>query len=398
MASTAFRGAPQICYATHWRGRQSTLKILGTNALNVSLKQPLQADSSADALLGRRLTPAPAGAMPETQKQRVRRLAEHCQKYRGAVPRLALLQLFTTLVPLVAIVGAMFATVEHAYWATLLLALPAAGLLVRAFIIQHDCGHGSFFASRSLNDFVGRAMSLLTLTPYGLWRREHALHHATSGNLDRRGAGDINTMTVTEYLRLSKIRRFHYRLYRHPLFLFGFGVPAYFLILQRLPWFHSLPPRDTWKSVLALNFGLVALYAPLCYFFGVANVLWVGLPVLHLAAAAGGWLFFIQHQFEETIWDKAEGWDFQVAALLGSSFYDLPKLLNWFTGNIGLHHIHHLNSLIPNYRLSACLNASPELESINRLTLRDSLRCARLKLWDEGQRRLIGFDELPAAA
>lgn len=366
--------------------------------MNVSLKQPLQAESYADALLGRRLTSAPPGAMPETQKQRVRRLAEHCQKYRGAVPRLALLQLFTTLVPLIAIVGAMFATVEHAYWATLLLALPAAGLLVRAFIIQHDCGHGSFFASRTLNDFVGRAMSVLTLTPYGLWRREHALHHATSGNLDRRGAGDINTMTVTEYLSLSKISRFHYRVYRHPLFLFGFGVPAYFVILQRLPWFHSLPPRDTWKSVLALNLGLTVLYAPLCYSFGVANVLWVGLPVLHLAAAAGGWLFFIQHQFEETIWDKAEGWDFQVAALLGSSFYDLPKLLNWFTGNIGLHHIHHLNSLIPNYRLSACLNASPELKSINRLTLRDSIRCARLKLWDESRRRLIGFEELPAAA
>jgi acyl-lipid omega-6 desaturase (Delta-12 desaturase) len=360
--------------------------------------QPLQAESSADALLGRRLTSAPPRAMPETQKQRVRRLAEHCQKYRGSVARLALHQLFTTLVPLIAIVGAMFATVEHAYWATLLLALPAAGLLVRAFIIQHDCGHGSFFASRTLNDLVGRAMSVLTLTPYGLWRREHALHHATSGNLDRRGAGDINTMTVAEYLSLSKIGRFYYRLYRHPLFLFGLGVPAYFVILQRLPWFHSLPPRDTWKSVLALNLGLAALYTPLCYFFGVANVLWVGLPVLNLAAAAGGWLFFIQHQFEETIWDKAEGWDFQVAALLGSSFYDLPKLLNWFTGNIGLHHIHHLNSLIPNYRLSACLDASPELKSINRLTLRDSLRCARLKLWDEGQRRLIGFDELPAAA
>jgi omega-6 fatty acid desaturase (delta-12 desaturase) len=165
-----------------------------------------------------------------------------------------------------------------------------------------------------------------------------------------------------------------------------------------LPWFHALPPRDTWKSVVALNIGLAAFYAPLCYFFGVANVLWVGLPVLHLASAAGGWLFFIQHQFEETTWDKAEGWDFQVAALLGSSYYKLPKALNWFTGNIGLHHIHHLNSMIPNYRLEACLDASPELKSINRLTLRDSIRCARLKLWDEDQRRLVGFDELPATA
>lgn len=370
----------------------------GTNVLNLSVKQPLRAESRADlnqreARLAAAIDP---GLMPESQKQRVRRLAAHCQKYRGSVPRLALQQLITTLVPLVLVIGAMFATVEHAYWATLLLAIPAAGLLVRAFIIQHDCGHGSFFASRPLNDFVGRCMSVLTMAPYGLWRREHAQHHATSGNLDRRGAGDIDTMTVGEYLQLSPLQKFRYRLYRHPLFLFGIGVPAYFVILQRLPWMHALPPRETWRSVLGLNIGLIAFYMPLIYFFGLSNVLWVGLPVLHIASAAGGWLFFIQHQFEETTWDKAEGWDFQVAALLGSSYYKLPHLLNWFTGNIGLHHIHHLNSMIPNYRLMACLNASPELQAINKLTLRDSIRCARLKLWDETERRLIRFDELPA--
>jgi acyl-lipid omega-6 desaturase (Delta-12 desaturase) len=370
--------------------------------LNLSLKQPLQAESRADVLdrdphAAPRLTPGnDSGAMPETQKQRVRRLAAHCQKYRGSVPRLAVQQLITTLVPLVLIVGAMFATVETAYWATLLLALPAAGLLVRAFIIQHDCGHGSFFASRSVNNLVGRCMSVLTLAPYALWQREHAHHHASSGNLDRRGAGDIDTITVREYRQLSTLQKLHYRLYRHPLFLFGIGVPAYFVILQRLPWFHSLPPRDTWRSVVGLNIGLIAFYLPLVYAFGLSNVLWVGLPVLHIASAAGGWLFFIQHQFEETTWDKAEGWDFQVAALLGSSYYELPQVLNWFTGNIGLHHIHHLNSMIPNYRLHDCLAASPELKSINRLTLRDSIKCARLKLWDENQRRLIGFDELPA--
>jgi omega-6 fatty acid desaturase (delta-12 desaturase) len=367
--------------------------------LNLSLKQPLQAESRADlsqseARLAASIEP---GVMPESQKQRVRRLAAHCQKYRGSVPHLAVQQLVTTLVPLVLVFAAMFATVEHAYWATLLLAIPAAGLLVRAFIIQHDCGHGSFFASRPLNDFVGRCMSVLTLAPYGLWRREHAQHHATSGNLDRRGAGDIDTFTVREYSQLSRLQKFRYRLYRNSLFLFGIGVPTYFVILQRLPWMHALSARETWRSVLGLNVGLVAFYMPLVYWFGLGNVLWVGLPVLHIASAAGGWLFFIQHQFEETTWDKAEGWDFQVAALLGSSYYRLPRVLNWFTGNIGLHHIHHLNSMIPNYRLMACLNASPELQAINRLTLRDSLKCARLKLWDENERRLIGFDELPAA-
>ncbi|RUP08577.1 MAG: fatty acid desaturase [Hyphomicrobium sp.] len=380
-------------------GRTVVDSTPGGRALNLSLKQPLRAEGRAHVSIGdTRSAVAPQAPMPETQKQRVRRLAAHCQKFRGSIPRVAVQQLLTTFVPLVLIVGIMFATVEHAYWATLLLALPAAGLVVRAFIIQHDCGHGSFFSSRGLNDFVGRCMSVFTLTPYGLWRREHAHHHASSGNLDRRGAGDIDTITVREYQELSKLGKLHYKLYRNPLFLFGLGVPFYFLVLQRLPWFHALPPRDTWKSVMALNLGLVGLYAPLCYFFGFANVLWVGLPVLHLASATGGWLFFIQHQFEETTWDKTEGWDFQVAALLGSSYYKLPAILNWFTGNIGLHHIHHLNSTIPNYRLSACLEGSPELKSINRLTLRDSIRCARLKLWDEDQRRLIGFDELPATA
>jgi len=368
--------------------------------LNVSLMQPLKAESRADIRGPEGILPAAVaqGPMPEEQKQRVRRLAAHCQQYRGSVPKLAVRQLLTTLVPLALIVAAMFATVEYAYWATLLLAIPAAGLLVRAFIIQHDCGHGSFFKSRALNDFVGRCMSLLTLAPYGVWRREHAQHHATSGNLDRRGAGDIDTLTVREYRKLSVGKKLYYRLYRNPLFLFGVGVPAYFVLLQRVPWFHAYPPRETWRSVLGLNIGLAILYSGLGFAFGFVNLFWVCLPVLHVASAAGGWLFFVQHQFEETTWDKAEGWDFQVAALLGSSYYALPRVLNWFTGSIGLHHIHHLNSMIPNYRLQDCLDSSAELQSINRLTLLESLKCTRLKLWDEEARRMIGFNELPASA
>ena len=328
----------------------------------------------------------------------VRRLAAHCNLYKGAVPRLAVWQMANTLIPLAIVVVAMFATVGSAYWLTLLLAFPAAGLLVRVFIIQHDCGHGSFFASRPLNDLVGRCMSVLTMAPYGLWRREHAQHHASSGNLDRRGAGDIDTMTVTEYLKLSPLGRLRYRLYRNPFILFVLGVPAYFMIVHRMPWLHSLAPRDSWKSVLGLNIALAAFYGPLIYLFGLSDVLCVVLPIVHISSAVGGWLFFVQHQFEETTWEKAEGWDFQVAALLGSSFYDLPKVLNWFTGNIGYHHIHHLNSMIPNYRLQACTTASPELKAINRLTLLDSVNCASLKLWDEKQRRLISFRELSSAA
>jgi omega-6 fatty acid desaturase (delta-12 desaturase) len=335
--------------------------------------------------------------MEEATKQRVRRLAAHCQAYRGAVHPLAYRQLANTLIPLAIIVAAMFMTVRTNYLLTLLLAIPAGGLLVRVFIIQHDCGHQSFFNSRTANDFTGRLMSVLTMAPYGLWRREHAQHHATSGNLDRRGAGDIDTKTVAEYQALSKLGKLRYRLYRNPLFLFGFGVPAYFLFVQRSPWLHALPSSEAWKSVMGLNLGLIAFYAPLVYAFGVSDVIFVVWPIVHLASAAGGWLFFVQHQFEDTRWDHAGDWDFQVAALLGSSFYDLPKVLNWFTGNIGLHHIHHLNSTIPNYRLQDCLNASPELQSLNRLTLLESFKCASLKLWDESKRKMIRFDELEAA-
>jgi omega-6 fatty acid desaturase (delta-12 desaturase) len=376
---------------------------LGETTLNLIVTQPELADASqlsgdaANHVRGDAQAPSTQPPLAETTKQKVRRLAAHCNQYRGAVPRMAISQMLSTLVPLAILVAAMFATVETAYWATLLMAFPAGGLLVRAFIIQHDCGHGSFFSSRPLNDFVGRCMSLLTMAPYALWRREHAQHHAASGNLDRRGAGDIDTLTVTEYQALPMLGKLRYRLYRNPVILFGLGVPTYFMILQRLPWFHSLTPRETWKSVLGLNLALAMFYAPLVYAFGLANVLWVAVPIVHIAAATGGWLFFIQHQFEETHWEKADGWDFQVAALLGSSFYDLPKVLNWFTGNIGLHHIHHLNSMIPNYRLQACLNASPELKNINRMTLVASLKCASLKLWDEQRDRLIRFDEIRSA-
>jgi omega-6 fatty acid desaturase (delta-12 desaturase) len=335
-----------------------------------------------------------APAMADDLKATVRRLAAHCARYRGSVERIAIRQLATTLVPLFAIFALMLATVETHYWLTLLLAIPAAGLLVRVFIIQHDCGHGAFLKSRAANDLVGRFCSILTLTPYGLWRREHALHHASSGNLERRGAGDINTLTVHEYAALPLLQKVRYRIYRHPLFLFGFGVPFFFLILQRVPWFHPVKPKDAWPSVMALNAAIVVVYGALSYVAGASYVFWVAWPTLHAASAIGGWLFFIQHQFEETHWEHGEDWDFQIAAVMGSSYYALHPVLNWFTGDIGLHHIHHLNSMIPNYRLQDCLKASPELQSMNKLTLMESFKCARLKLWDEDNRRLVGFSDV----
>jgi omega-6 fatty acid desaturase (delta-12 desaturase) len=323
-----------------------------------------------------------------------RRLAQHCARYKGAIPSRAWTQIATTALPFMAIVAAMFAFVNTHYWVTLLLAIPAGGLLVRFFIIQHDCGHGSFWSSRAANDTTGRIMSLLTLAPYGLWRREHAQHHASSGNLEKRGVGDITTLTVDEYLAKTPLQRLVYRIYRHPLFLFGFGVPFYFLILQRLPWFHFYPARETWKSVMGLNLALAAVYVPIAYLVGARELFMVALPMLHVATAVGGWLFFVQHQFEETQWDHSDVWSFQMAALYGSSYYQLHPILNWFTGNIGLHHIHHLNSMIPNYRLQECLGESEVLQNINRLSLWESFKCARLKLWDESSRTLIPFDAL----
>ena len=330
-------------------------------------------------------------------KAQARRLAAHCAKYRGADTRRALIQIATTTVPFVALLAAMLATVESRYWLTLLLAVPASGLLVRFFIIQHDCGHGSFLPSSTANNLIGRAISVLTMTPYGLWRRVHAKHHATSGNLDRRGYGDINTLTLEEYRACSPWRRLGYRIYRHPLFLFPIGVPFFFAFLQRVPWGHPLDPKESWSSVFGLNLAMLVFYGALGAAIGYLNLLLIAAPMILMASAIGGWLFFIQHQFDDGHWDASDEWDFQVAAIRGSSYYVLPKPLEWFTGNIGLHHIHHLNSVIPNYRLHDCLAGSQEFQEMNRVTFWESLKCARLAVWDEAQRRLLTFREAHTA-
>jgi acyl-lipid omega-6 desaturase (Delta-12 desaturase) len=329
----------------------------------------------------------------EFQKNEVRRWARHCARFRAPDNKRAFMQIVNTVLPLLALTVLSFWSSKYSVLLPLLIAIPAGGLLVRMFIIQHDCGHGSFLGSTQLNTVVGRIMSVFTLAPYSLWRREHAIHHNGSGNLEKRGVGDIDTKTVAEYLASSPLERLRYRLYRHPLFLFGLGVPAYFLLIQRLPWFHGLKAAESWRSVMSLNAAIVAVYGTLGYLLGFGAVALVCLPMLHVAAALGGWLFFVQHQFEETHWESAETWDFQIAAVHGSSYYVLPKPLQWVTGNIGLHHIHHLNSMVPNYRLQECLDALPELGQVNRLTLWESFRCVRLALWDDTARRLVSYRE-----
>ncbi len=304
-------------------------------------------------------------------------------------------EIAVTLLPLVALWIAMWFVFDLGYyWLALPLAVPAAGFLVRLFMIQHDCGHGAFFRHRLVNDWVGRALGVLTLTPYDFWRRTHAVHHATSGNLDQRGMGDIDTLTVREYLALSRFGRLRYRLYRHPAIMFGVG-PAYLFVIQhRLPVGLMRGGWVPWLSTMATNAAIALIVATLIFFIGVKAFVLVHLPILLLAASAGVWLFYVQHQFEETSWSENRNWTFHEAALHGSSHYDLPPVLRWFTANIGIHHVHHLCSRIPYYRLPRALRDHPELGDIGRLTLLQSLWCVRLVLWDEDRKKLVSFREL----
>jgi omega-6 fatty acid desaturase (delta-12 desaturase) len=285
----------------------------------------------------------------------------------------------------------MYLSLSVSYWLTLLLAVPTAFFLIRLFIIQHDCGHGSFFASSRAADIVGSILGVFTLTPYHYWRKTHALHHATSGNLEHRGFGDIDTLTVDEYMALSRWGRFKYRLYRHPVVLFGVGAIIHFFIRHRLP---TIVPRD-WtrerRSILWTDVGLAAVIVLIGSLLGFRQLLMVHLPVALVTTIVGVWLFYVQHQFEPTYWEHDDRWQYDEAALQGSSYYRLPKLLQWATGNIGLHHIHHLHPRIPNYRLQRVLDEHEELRDVPTLTLLESFRCVRLTLWDERARRLVPF-------
>jgi omega-6 fatty acid desaturase (delta-12 desaturase) len=303
----------------------------------------------------------------------------------------ALLQLSTTALPYLAVMTAMLVALNYGVLAGMLLFPVGAFLLVRLFIIQHDCGHGSFFKSAWANGLLGRMLSLLTLTPYAFWRRDHAMHHATTGNLDRRGAGDVTLLTLTEYHALPFVRRLAYRLYRHPLVMFGVGPAWLILWILRVPRGSPWRRWRDWLSIVGTDAAIAALVTTLVLIVGPLPVLLGWLPVMLLSATIGVWLFYIQHQFEEAYWEPRPAWDFYAAALRGSSFYDLPVVLHWLTGNIGFHHIHHLASRIPNYRLRECHEAIPALQAAPRLTLLESLRCARLALWDSEHRKLVPF-------
>ena len=316
-------------------------------------------------------------------------------KAYGADWRRSAFQLATTAIPFIGLLVAIGAVWRLSYGLALLLALPAAGLLVRLFIFQHDCGHGSFFRTRAANDALGRILSVLTLTPYGHWRKGHAIHHASSGNLDRRGRGDVEILTVAEYEALSPLGRLGYRLYRNPLVMVLLGAPINFIVLQRIPRGISFRDRDARVSILALDLVLIVVFGLAMATLGVATVLATYLPVMIIASWIGNWLFYVQHQFDDTYWKRDGEWDFHTAALHGSSYFELPPVLQWFSGNIGLHHVHHLCSRVPNYRLQACVDNAPELHRIaKRISLRDSLACWGLSLWDEERRMMVRFGDL----
>ena len=325
-----------------------------------------------------------------------RTLMRDLAAYREPSSARSVFELLITVVPFVLLWALMWVALDAGYWIGLALAVPAAGFLIRLFMIQHDCGHGSFFRHRSMNDWTGRVIGVLTLTPYEYWRRSHALHHASSGNLDRRGIGDIDTLTVREYLALPRWRQMLYRMYRHPLVMFGVGPVYLFVLRHRLPMGLMSSGWQPWVSAMATNAALAILVAAMIWIAGASLFLLVQLPITLLAASVGVWLFYVQHQFEDTFWEHNDGWTFQQAALHGSSHYDLPAVLRWFTANIGVHHVHHLSNRIPYYRLPEVLRDHPQLAAVGRLTLLQSFGCVRMVLWDENRRRLTSFREMHA--
>ena len=312
-------------------------------------------------------------------------------KYAKPDLRRSLWQVANTLIPYFVLWGLMIWSIQYSYWITLGLSVFAAGFLMRAFIIFHDCGHGSFFKSRKANDWVGRITGFLNFTPYYRWKHDHAIHHATAGDLDRRGTGDVYTMTVQEYLAAPWWMKSGYRIMRNPFFLLGVAPLFLFLVTQRIP-ARSQGRRER-ASVLWTDFFLVVVIALMCMLIGWKTFLLIQLPIICISSTIGIWLFYVQHNFDPTYWDNHEGWEFVKAGLQGSSFYKLPLILQWFSGNIGFHHIHHLSAKIPNYNLPKCYYEN-QLFHVKPLTIRASLVSLSLRLYDEEQKMLVGWKGL----
>ena len=319
-------------------------------------------------------------------------------KYREPNHSRSIFEIIVTMGPFLAIWAVAWWAMQYSYLAASLIAALNGFFLVRIFVIQHDCGHGSFFKNNAVGDWVGRVLGVFTLTPYDVWKRSHSIHHSHSGNLDKRGMGDIYTLTVAEYRARSPYGRLMYRLYRNPIVLFILG-PAYLFIVQnRLPLGFMTAGSKYWISAMGTNLAIAAILGVVLYFGGWEPLVFIFLPTSAMASSIGVLLFYVQHQFEETMWDPTEDWQLHDAALHGSSHYILPKPLQWLTANIGVHHVHHLYSRIPFYRLTEVLRDHSVLAESQRLTLWESFQCINMRLWDEKDRRLLSFREARAVS
>lgn len=315
-------------------------------------------------------------------------------KYQKPASWASIWQVCNSFIPFFLLWILMYYSLSYSYFLTLILAVPTAGFLIRIFIIQHDCGHGSFFKSRQANDYLGSVCGILTLTPYYSWRKSHSIHHATAGNLEERGPQDIFTLTVNEYRQRSTWGKIKYRLYRNPITLFVLIPMVLFVVIYRLPVSGTKAGKRERTSIHITNLILALIVLGMSLTIGLKAFLLIQFPITLIATTLGTWIFFVQHQFEDTYWADKDQWDYKLAALQGSSYYKLPKVLQWFTGNIGFHHIHHLSPRIPNYLLEKCHRENPMFQDVVELTLRSSFQTAFLSLWDEDQKKLVGFGHL----
>jgi omega-6 fatty acid desaturase (delta-12 desaturase) len=314
---------------------------------------------------------------------------EIVRKYQQPSKRKSAWQLVNTLIPYALLWVGMFFALKVSWWLVVPQAVLAGAFLIRTFVIFHDCTHGSFFKSKRANEITGFLTGVLAITPFHQWRMEHTVHHSAAGDLDRRGIGDVWTLTVQEYLESSRWKRISYRFFRNPIVLFGIAPLMLFLVINRIPVKEANKTVRRWLHVT--NFTLLAMAIGLCAVFGVWNYLLIQLIVTTVASVAGVWLFYVQHQFEDVYWERKPEWDFAQAALAGSSFYKLPKILQWFSGNIGFHHIHHLSPRIPNYQLERAHESEPMFQQVEPLTVRASFKSLKYRLWDENNRQLTGY-------
>lgn len=317
---------------------------------------------------------------------------KNINKYQTPDTRKSIWQILNTFIPYLGIWGLIVYSLSVSYWITAFLIVLAAGFLVRLFIIFHDCGHGSFFKSEKANTVTGVLIGIFTFTPYFSWHKKHMKHHATVGNLDKRGEGDVWTMTADEYLKSSKWKRLQYRIYRHPITMFGVGALYVFLVENRTT--NKMMTKKEKLNVHITNLGLVVVFALMSWAIGFFTFLIIQVAILYIAAISGFWLFYLQHQFEDVTWVRNTDWNYREIALEGSSFVKFPKLLQWFSGNIGYHHIHHINARIPNYKLEKCYEENEIFKEIEPVTFLKSLKTLRLRLWDEKNQKLISFRDL----